>query len=566
MAAWPMGPYHGSVHAIPGYELRGLLGTSELTETYRGRGPKIQGKRSVALKLLRIDALPREHAALVAERFLSAGRFASSLSVPGMAAVLDSGDCEAGPYIATELVPGIDVAGLIGYVRKRNPNATGLPPTVASMLAAQVAEILATAHALSTPLYHHALSPGNIRITASAQVRVSDFGHASLLRGLGHPTGRWAFMAPELLRMRLPAVFEGNGAAADVYSLGILLYFLLTGSPPFEAASLAEPSAMATRPLPQSAGLPEQLVRTLKALTSPTCNERPTSAKEVVELLGGKTSAEERGRHIAGALAGLPIQWGKKVAPPPAQRKSALVARTRGPWSSVLAVGLVLIGAAAGIGIAAGILPSPFRRASPPKQQAPQATAGTTPSPPASMRLANLAETDVPIGPRIDGGIPADRVYLPMPKRPLPRVPNHLNLDTTPTGADIWVDGVLRGKTPVDLNLGPGGHRVVLLQEGQRMHKAVYDTTEGEWIRVPLQPPSATQRGHAQLSVACRSGNRLPIFIDDEDVGRLCPATNLRVLPGHHKVGVFVPLRRAIVETEVEALAGPKPTPVQVKD
>jgi hypothetical protein len=46
------------------------------------------------------------------------------------------------------------------------------------------------------------------------------------------------------------------------------------------------------------------------------------------------------------------------------------------------------------------------------------------------MRLANLAETDVPIGPRIDGGPPADRVYLPMPKRPLPRVPNHLNLSS----------------------------------------------------------------------------------------------------------------------------------------
>jgi serine/threonine protein kinase len=519
----------------------------------------------VALKLLRLDALPQEQAALMAQRFLSTGRFASSLAVPGMAAVLDSGNCEAGPYIATELVPGIDVAGLVGYVRKRNPSAAGLPPTLASMVAAQVAEILASAHALPTPLYHHALSPGNIRITASAQVKVSDFGHASLLRGLGHQMGRWAFMAPELLRTRWPAMFEGDGAAADTYSLGALLFFLLTGRLPFEAACLADLSTMAERPLPKIAGIPEELGQALRALTSPTPGERPASAAEIVELLGGKSSAEDRQRHLAGALAGLRIPWGKKVAPPPAQRKSALVGRPKAAWSSVLAVSLVLIGAATGIGIAAGIVPNPFHRAPPSRQKDPQATVAK-PATPESMRLANLAETDVPVGPRLDGGIPTDRVYRPMPKRPLPRVPNHLNLDTTPPGADIWVDGVLRGKTPVDLSLGPGGHRVVLLQDGQRMHKAVYDTTEGEWIRVPLQPPSAPSKGESHLSVTCRSGNRLPIFIDDEDVGRLCPATNLRVLPGPHKVGVFVPMRRAIVETEVEAVAGSKPTAVLVKD
>lgn len=567
MAARPMGPYHGSVHAIPGYELRGLLGTSELTDTYRGRGPKIQGKRSVALKLLRLDALPQEHAARTAQRFLSAGRFASSLSVPGMAAVLDSGDCEVGPYIATELVPGIDVAGLVGYVRKRNPSAAGLAPTLAGMIAAQIAEILAAAHTLPTPLYHHALSPGNVRITADAHVKVLDFGHASLLRGLGPPIGRWAFMAPELLRTRLPAVFEGNGAAADTFSLGVLLFFLLAGRLPFEATSLADLSTMAERPLPKVAGVPEELARTVRALTSQNSSDRPASAVELIELLGGKTSAEERRRHIAGALAGLRIPWGKKVAAPPSQqRKSAQVARPRAAWSSVLAVGLVLIGAAMGIGIAAGLVPNPFHRASPPKQSGAEATVAPQTAPSQSIRMANLAETDVPIGPRIDSGIPTDRVYKPMPKRPLPRVPNHLNLDTTPTGADIWVDGVLRGKTPIDLSLGPGGHRVVLLQDGRRMHKAVYDTTEGEWIRVPLQPPSAPSKGDAQLNVTCRSGNRLPIFIDDEDVGRLCPATNLRVMAGPHKLGVFVPVRRAIVETEVEAVAGPKSTPVLVKD
>lgn len=516
--------------------------------------------------MLRIDALPQEHAGLVARRFLSTGRLASSQSVPGMASVLDCGDCEAGPYIVTELVSGVDVAGLVSYYRNRNPHAAGLTPELASSIAAQVGETLAAAHVLRpAPLHHHALSPGNVRITAEAQVRVLDFGHASLLRGLGHPTGKSAFMAPELLRTPLPAVFEGDGAAADAYSLGVLLFFLLTGKPPFEATSLADLVASATRPLPGLAELPEQIGRTIRALTSASPADRPASAGEVAELLAGKLSQEERRKHIAGELARLRIPWGKKTASPPEQRKTALVARPKTAWSSVLAAGLVLVGAIAGIGIAAGLLPNPLHRGQTAKEKAPAKT-DTPSSKRDSMRISNLAETDVSRSPRIDSGAPTDRVYRPMPKRPLPRVPNRLNLDTTPSGADIWVDGVLRGKTPVDLDLGPGGHRVVLLQDGQRMHKAVYDTTEGEWIRVPLQPPSVAFRGDARLNVSCRSGNRLPIFIDDEDIGRLCPANNLRVTAGPHKVGVFVPVRRAIVETEIEALAGPKPTTAIVND
>ena len=131
------------------------------------------------------------------------------------------------------------------------------------------------------------------------------------------------------------------------------------------------------------------------------------------------------------ALAGLHVRWGKKVATPSPQRKAALVARPRAPWSSTLAVSLVLIRAAAEIANAAGLLPNVFHRAGPPKQKGSQATAVAKPATPASMRMANLAETDVPIGPRNDGGVPTDRAYVPMPKRPLPRVPNRLDLDTT---------------------------------------------------------------------------------------------------------------------------------------
>jgi hypothetical protein len=434
---------------------------------------------------------------------------------------------------------------------------------LASAIAAQVAQVLATAHELRSPLHHLALGPGNVRITAAAQVKVLDFGHASLWRGLGQQIGRCAFMAPELLRVRLPAVFDGNGVTADAYSLGALLFFLVSGHAPFQASSFAELLAQVERPLPDLAQAPDQLVRAVRALTSPNPDHRPATATEVVDLLGGKMSADEREQHIANALRLLHIRWGKKSAPPRAQRKSALVGGPRSRWRRLLPV----VGAAAGLALGIWLGPAVFQGFRRPASKALPAITTAKASASASLRASHLAETDVPLGRTgIDGGAAADRVYVPMPKRPLPRVPNHLNLDTTPTGADVWVDGVLRGKAPVDLELGPGGHRVVLLQDGQRMHKAVYDTTAGEWIRVPLQAAPSRPTGDALLNVTCRSNNRLPIFIDDEDVGRLCPASMLRVSGGPHKVAVFVPIRRALVETEVTVATGARPTAVVVKD
>lgn len=561
-----MGPYDGAVNGMAGYALRGLLGASEFTETHRARMSRPEGKRAVALKVLRIQALPKDHAALVAQRFLAAGRLASSLSVPGMASVVDTGNGELGPYIATELVPGIDLAGVLGYTRKRSPGASGLAPSFAGAIAAEVAHVLATAHGLRAPLHHLALGPGNVRIMANAQVKVLDFGHAVSWRGLEGQLGRACFMAPEVLRVRVPAAFEGNRVAADVYSLGRLLHFLLAGRLPFQAGSFAELLAQVEQSLPDPPGIPTELARTVQALTSPNPDHRPASATEVVDLLGGSLSPEQREQRIAAALQPLHVRWGKKVPASGVQRRSALVARPRSRSRRLIALlgaSVVFVLVMLAVWLRSPTMPG-FRRAD---RNADRSKAPANASAAASLRMAHLAETDIPIRPAgIDAGLASGRVYVPMPKRALPRVPNHLNLDTTPTGADVWVDGVLRGKTPVDLLVGPGGHRVVLLRDGQRMHKAVYDTTEGEWIRVPLQAAPAPTRHDANLSVVCRSGTRLPIFIDDEDVGRLCPASMVALAAGLHKIGVFVPSRRAVVETEVEVTAGSKPVAVVVKD
>jgi len=155
---------------------------------------------------------------------------------------------------------------------------------------------------------------------------------------------------------------------------------------------------------------------------------------------------------------------------------------------------------------------------------------------------------------------------VPMPKRKLPRIPGRLNLDTVPSGAEVWVDGVLRARTPIDLVIGPGGHRVVLLKEGYRMNRAVYNGDEGEWIRINLLPVTLPAHGEAYINVKCRGSNHYPILVDDEETGRMCPASMLRVTPGRHRVGVFVPIRRAVVEVDVEVPPGRKPRPVSIEE
>jgi eukaryotic-like serine/threonine-protein kinase len=570
--------YDGGVPAaarIGEYELREPLGSAGLTETYRARG-RPGGPRAVAVKLLRLDRLPVEARGEAAERFLAAGRRALAATVGGMARVIEVGEDRAGPFVATELLPGIDLAGLVHFGRKRSQGARALDPALAAALGAQVARILTSAHEAALP--HLGLSPSNVRITPAAAVVVTDFGLAAALRGQADTRiSRCFFLPPELLTA--DGATATAGESADLYSLGAVLYFLLAGRPPVEAESLAELLERAWEPPPALPAVPADLDRAIRALLAPEPAQRPASARAAADLLaGGMASAQERHQHIAAALRALDIDWrGKKAgkgnagtAAPhpttPAVGPSALpfryaARRARRRWG-------LLIGIAAGLAAAAVasvlLLRLPRNPARPGAAPAPLATPAT----PAPLRMHEIPPGVTPeLHPTaIDGGLPTDRTYMPAPKRTLHRVPGHLDIDTVPSGAEIWVDGARRGTTPVDLILGEGGHRVVLLKEGFRMHRDVYDTTRGEWIRRELVAVPAWPEGGAYVNVTCRSGNHLPVFVDDEETGRLCPVVMLPVIPGQRKIAVFVPARRGFADIEVSVPPGKKPLPVTVPD
>ncbi len=208
------------------FDLLEIVGRGSFGVVYRAWDGEL--KRTVAVKVSRLGELatPAE-----ADRFRREARSAARLSHPGIVALHDAGQWEGRNFLVSEFVPGTTLAKLLQEER----------PTIraAAELVAAVADALDFAHRQG--VIHRDVKPSNILLDEAGRPHVADFGLAKADQGSasltapGEILGTPAYMAPEQARGDSHLV-DGRG---DVYSLGVILYEMLTGEVPFRGTSQA---------------------------------------------------------------------------------------------------------------------------------------------------------------------------------------------------------------------------------------------------------------------------------------------------------------------------------------
>jgi len=248
-------------------------------------------RRSVAIKILASEFCGDTE---VIERFEREAVTAARLDHPNIVRIHDVDEEDGRPFIVMEYVEG---ENLESRVRRLGP----LPPRTAVRIAAAVASALDHAH--SVGVIHRDVKPGNILLSNSGRVKIADFG---LAKDLGRPDetlvdglvlGTPYYVSPEQARG------EKLDARTDLYSLGVTLYFLITGARPFDGkseTSVVRKHAFSPRPslLAKRPALSKPLAGIVMKLMAQRRAERHRTAKEVLRdlklVLSGVTSARPR--------------------------------------------------------------------------------------------------------------------------------------------------------------------------------------------------------------------------------------------------------------------------------
>lgn len=248
------------------YEILEEIGQGAMGTVYRARDPLIE--RTVAIKTVDIGQLRREGADAEA-RFLREAQSAGRLSHPNIVTIYDVGETDNLAYIAMEYLSGPTLRDLLDHSR--------MPLDLALDTARQMAEALAFAHAHGVT--HRDVKPSNVVVTGHhGRIKLTDFGIAHLANSEHTQTGQMLgsprYMSPEQVK---GGKIDGR---SDIFSLGAVLYEMLTGRYAFDGDSLATIVYRVVHDAPVDPadlrpGLPAGLVQLLGRMLSKSPQDRP---------------------------------------------------------------------------------------------------------------------------------------------------------------------------------------------------------------------------------------------------------------------------------------------------
>lgn len=333
-----------AIQQLGRYEIISELGRGAMGAVFRARDPRID--RIVAIKTI---AVPSGDAGIMEEyrqRFYREAQAAGRLSHPGIVTIFDADEDHAGntPFIVMEFVDGKPLDQFIAAAPEGR-----LDRHATIVLVHQIAAALDYAHAHG--IVHRDIKPANILLTSEGQVKIADFGIAKLSAVEatlpGYLLGTPAYMSPEQLNGK---PVDGR---SDLFSLGVIAYWLLTGQKPFTGESITEVSIQIATKEPRAAsqtapGLSTDFDQVLaRALAKDPAQRYPSGkdfAADLQDVNAGRAPRSQAKTVI------MPAPSDRTIAMDPAEQPGKSSGRNfKARWLFLAATLLVLLLTAAGL-------------------------------------------------------------------------------------------------------------------------------------------------------------------------------------------------------------------------
>lgn len=439
-----------AIEQLGRFKVTGILGKGAMGSVYRAYDPVID--REVAIKTVACAGLSQQETEAFEQRFYREARSAGRLNHPNIVTIHDVGRDDGLAYIAMELLTGQTLREVID-------SGVVLPPDRCAEIAAEIADGLAFAHAKE--VVHRDIKPANIMVLDSGAIRIADFGVAQIPSSSttvdGKAFGSPKYMSPEQV------LGEKVDGRSDIFSLGVVLYEMLTGRPPFDGEELTAVLYQVLNgapPLPSTfhPGLPRAFDRLVAKAMAKDPAKRYQNAADMAQDL-------RKCRHLFRQLPESSKAAAAKPLPPAGGRGKVFAG---GTMAAVLVVGLV-----------AGIYewsakPRENQEANPLEEKI--AAPAMTQMPEVAEKAADGQKTDVVSTP--EQSSPSTTADA-MPKE------GTLRLAVSPWG-EVYVDGKTVGIAPplTVLRLPPGKHRVEIRNSEFPARQQQIDIVAGQTVRI----------------------------------------------------------------------------------